>query len=57
MTQQQINQKMQALMNDEAAGAITEAEFEAGLDEIRKALREEDTTERAMSLIAKELGA
>lgn len=57
MTQQQIDDRMQVLMQAEAEGKITPAEFEAHLDAIREVLREEDQTERALRWIAEALNA
>lgn len=42
MTQAQIDQQMQRIMNAEAEGKITESELEAHLETIRKLLTEEE---------------
>lgn len=42
MTQAQIDQQMQRIMNAEAEGQITEQELEAHLETLRKILTEEE---------------
>jgi outer membrane protein TolC len=54
MTQDQVDQQMQRIMNAEANGEIRQAEFEAHLNAIREALGE-DPTDRALRLIAEAL--
>lgn len=56
MTQQQIDSQMVRIQVALAEGEITEAEFEAHLDALRKVM-DETPTERALRLISEALGA